>query len=143
MKMSATLRNSLEKNDARVQTDGNSRMLAIPSRPDGYGSSVNGGELLLLSLATCFCNDIYREAGKKDIAISEVEVTASCEFGPEGEPGTDFRYKVFVTSNASEKEIRDLIRHTDKMAEIHNTLRKGVKIMLEHQEAIVPQKEPR
>lgn len=137
--MSATLRNSLEKNDARVQTEGNSRILTIPSRPDGYGSAVNGGELLLLALATCICNDIYREAGKKNIAISGVEVTASCEFGPEGEPGSDFRYKVFVTSNASEEEISDLINHTDKMAEIHNTLRTGVQVTLEHKEA-VPQR---
>ncbi len=67
MKMSATIRNSLEKNDIRVQTSGNSRILTVPSKPDGYGSAVNGAEFLLLSIATCFCNDIYREAGKRNI----------------------------------------------------------------------------
>lgn len=129
--MSATIHNSLEQNDIRVQTNGNSKILTIPSKPDGYGSSVNGGELLLLSLATCICNDIYREAGKRDIAVSEVEVNASCEFNGEGEPGTGFRYKVFVNSKASDEEIAELIRHTDGIAEIHNTLRKGVEIVLE------------
>lgn len=129
--MSATIRNRLEQNDVRVQTNGNSKIITIPSKPDGYGSSVNGGELLLLSLATCICNDIYREAGKRDIAVSEVEVHASCEFNGEGEPGTGFRYKVFVNSKASEEEIADLIRHTDSIAEIHNTLRKGVEVTLE------------
>lgn len=129
--MTASIRNSLEKNDARVQTNGNSRTLTIPSKPDGYGSAVNGGELLLLSIATCFCNDIYREAGKRDIAISEVEVTASCEFNAEGEPGTNFTYKVFVQSNASAEEISRLIKHTDRIAEIHNTIRTGTPIKLE------------
>ncbi len=131
MKTSATLRNSLEKHDVRVQTNGNSRILTIPSKPDGYGSAVNGGELLLLSIATSFCNDIYREAGKRNIPVSEVEVTASCEFGPEGQPGTNFTYKVFVKSNAPEEEIKELIRHTDRIAEIHNTIRQGTAIKLE------------
>jgi uncharacterized OsmC-like protein len=139
MKISASLRNSLEKNDIRVQTNGNSRMLTIPSKPDGYGSAVNGGELLLLSIATCFCNDIYREAGKRDIAVSEVEVTATCEFNAEGEPGTNFRYKVFVKSNASEKEISDLIKHTDSIGEIHNTIRQGTTITLD---VAKPEKKP-
>lgn len=131
MKMSATIRNRLEQNDVRVQTNGNSKIIIIPPKTDGYGSSVNGGELLLLSLAACICNDIYREAGKRDIAVSEVEVNASCEFNGEGEPGTNFRYRVFVNSKASEEEIAGLIRHTDSIAEIHNTLRQGVEIILE------------
>lgn len=84
--MSATILNKLEKNDARVQTNGDSRILIIPSKTSGYGSAVNGGELLLLALATCFCNDLYREAGKKNIAVSEVEVTASAEYDEEGLP---------------------------------------------------------
>jgi uncharacterized OsmC-like protein len=84
-----------------------------------------------LSIATCFCNDIYREAGKRNIAVSEVEVTASCEFGPEGEAGTNFTYKVFVKSNAGEEELKDLIKHTDRIAEIQNTIRKGTPIKLE------------
>lgn len=129
--MSATIRNSLEKNEVRVQTNGDSRVLTIPSKPDGYGSAVNGGELLLLSIATCFCNDLYREAGKRDIAVSEVEVTATCEFNTEGEPGVNFRYKVFVKSKASKEEISDLIKHTDEIAEIHNTIRQGTHITIE------------
>lgn len=129
--MSATVLNKLEKNDVRVQTNGDSRILIIPSKPSGYGSAVNGGELLLLALATCFCNDLYREAGKMDIAVSEVEVTASAEYGEEGEPGKNFRYKVRVKANTSADGIKELISHTDRMAEIHNTLRKGVDIILE------------
>lgn len=129
--MSATISNSLEKNDVRVQTNSDSRIIIIPSKRSGYGSAVNSGELLMLSIATCFCNDIYREAGKRNIGISEVEVTAWGEFNTEGEPGRNFRYKVRVKSNAPEIEIQDLIRHTDNIAEIHNTIRKETEIILE------------
>ncbi|HEX2921693.1 MAG TPA: OsmC family protein [Bacteroidales bacterium] len=129
--MSATISNKLEKHNVRVQTEGNSRVLIIPPKASGYGSSVNGGELLLLAIATCFCNDIYREAGKRNIAISEVEITASAEFDNEEEPGKNFKYKVRVKAKASDEEIKDLIRHTDRIAEIHNTIRQGVPVDLE------------
>lgn len=130
--MSATIVNKLEKNDVRVQTNGDSRKLIIPSKTSGYGSAVNGGELLLLALATCFCNDLYREAGKRDISVSEVEVTASAEFDEEGQPGKNFRYRVRVEAKASDEEIAELIRHTDSIAEIHNTLRNSVRVELEN-----------
>ena len=65
MKVTATVENSLKKNVVSVQTNGNSQQISIPSKSTGYGSSVNGGELLCVALATCFCNDIYREAKKK------------------------------------------------------------------------------
>lgn len=65
MKISATLINSSNINDVTVTTESSQKKIAVPSKADGFGSSVNGGELLFLSLATCFCNDTYREAAKK------------------------------------------------------------------------------
>ncbi len=84
----------------------------------------------MLSLATCFCNDIYREAVKRNIMISAVEVTFAGEFGGEGEPGYNFSYKTNVVSDAPAPVIEELIRYTDEVAEIHNTLRKGLNITL-------------
>ncbi|WP_332369742.1 OsmC family protein [Spirosoma telluris] len=88
------------------------------------------GELLLLSLATCFCNDIYREAGKRNLVVSGVEVVFTGEFGADGEPGSNFTYTTNVTSDAPAAEIEALIKHTDQIAEVHNTLRKGLSIRL-------------
>ena len=102
----------------------------MPPKPNGSGSSVNGGELLLLSLATCFCNDIYREAAKMNIRVKSVEVTAMAEFGAEGEAGSNFRYMADVVADASPEDITALIEHTNNVAEIHNTLRKGVSVSL-------------
>ena len=86
---------------------------------------------MLLALATCFCNDIYREANKRGIGISSVEVLCEGEFGGEGEPGYNFKYRSNVVADASAKQIEDMVNHVDKIAEVHNTLRRGVDVKLE------------
>ncbi len=48
--------------------------ITIPPKASGFGSSASGGELLMLALATCYCNDIYREAAKMGIELTDVEV---------------------------------------------------------------------
>ena len=130
MKITATIKNGLRQNDVTVATEGNLKTIAIPSNPNGQGSSVNGGELLFLSLATCFCNDLYREAVRKKIKIESVEVTVAGEFGKEGDPASNISYKVNIQSQASKNEIMELIQYVDTVAEIHNTLRKGVNVSL-------------
>jgi len=130
MKISASIKSKFKQHDILVRTDSSTKKMQISPKSSGYGSSVNGGELLLLSLATCFCNDIYREAGKRNLEISGVNVIFKGEFGAEGEPGSNFTYKVKVTSKAAASEIEELIKCTDKLAEIHNTLRKGIEIKL-------------
>ena len=74
----------------------------------------------------CFCNDI---TGKKK-NYPGVNVVVKGEFGAEGEPGSNFTYRVNVTADASEAAIDELIRYTDNIAEIHNTLRQGLAITL-------------
>jgi len=130
MLMSATVKSSFNKHDVEVQTNGAAKSMLIAAKSTGYGSSINGGELLLTALATCFCNDIYREAAKRNITVNGVEVEVTGEFGAEGEPGFNFQYKAKVDSNALQSEIDDLIVHTDQVAEIQNTLRKGLNITL-------------
>lgn len=130
MKVSAAIKNKFNQNEIIVQTNGDAKEIKISPKPAGYGSSVNGAELLLLSLATCFCNDIYREANKRNISVSEVEIVFTGDFGGEGESGTNFQYRVNVKSDAASEEIEELIKYTDNIAEIHNTLRKGLNITL-------------
>ena len=129
MQISASIESSLDRHNVTVKTNDNSKQLNIPPKSTGLGSSVNGGEFLLLSIATCFCNDIYREAAKRNLTISNVEIVCTGEF-EEGEPGSNFTYKVNVISDAPAHEIEDLVKYTDKIAEIHNTLRQGLAITL-------------
>ncbi len=130
MTISATLINRARANDATVETDGNKKRITIPARATGQGSSVNGGELLFLALATCFCNDLYREAVRRNIILKSVQVTVSGNFGKDGEPASNITFTADVESDASEKEIAGLIADVDKVAEVHNTLRKGVSVSL-------------
>jgi len=130
MKISATIKSANNQHDVTVQTNDAAKQLNIPVKATGYGSSANGGELLTLALATCFCNDIYREAAKLNIPVTNVEVTCSAIFGAEGEAGTNFTYHVNVTSPVPQADLDALIEHTDKVAEIHNTLRQGAGVTL-------------
>lgn len=130
MTISATLKNGSGKNETTVDTDGKKKSIVIPAKPDGQGSSVNGGELLFLALATCFCNDLYREGARRGIVLNSVEVTVSGFFGKEGEPASNIAFKVDVQSDAPEQAIDALISDVDRIAEIHNTLRHGATVTL-------------
>lgn len=130
--MSASVKSSFNQHTVFVETNGDSKAIGIKAKANGYGSSINGGELLLLALATCFCNDIYREAVKRKIAVSEVEVICSGEFGSEGEPGKNFIYKAKVIADSPGEIIDEMIRYVDSIAEVHNTLRKGINIKLQN-----------
>ena len=130
MEISATVKNSPSKHEVEVRTDSATRALAIPPKPTGNGSAVNGGEFLMLALATCYCNDLYREATRLGIPLDGVEVEASAEFAGVGLAAANIRYRASVTSSAPHSAIADLLRQTDAVAEIHNTLRAGVAVEL-------------
>lgn len=131
MKISASIKSSFQLHEANVETENNKKIISITPKTEGYGSSINGGELLFLSLATCFCNDLYREATKRNIKIDTLEIIVSGEFGGEGEPAKNITYKVQVQAKEhSDAQIYDLIEKVDKIAEIHNTLRKGINVEL-------------
>lgn len=121
--------------EAVIRTGDHEQHIPIPARETG-GSSVNGGELLCLAMATCYCNDVYREAASRGITVHEIEVEAHARFGDPGEPAVDVRYHVRVEADAAEHDIRALLLHTDTVAEIQNTLRQGVPVRLGHVEAI-------
>lgn len=87
--------------------------------------------MLFLALATCYCNDIYREAAKRDIEVDRVEVEVTGNFEAEGKPGSNIVYRAKVDAKASPEEIRELLSHTDTVAEIQNTLRVGTAVKLE------------
>ena len=137
MKISAQVSNQKGTHEARVITNDRSQHIAIAPKLEGTGSSVNGGELLFLALATCYCNDIYREAARRNIEVRRVDVTVEGEFGGPGEPARSVTYRARVTAQASEEDIRALMRYTDGVAEIQNSLRSGVPVELVEVEAVV------
>ncbi len=130
MKITAHVDNSEGQHHVVLTTNDNPHAITIPPKDTGFGSSANGGELLFLALATCYCNDIYREAAKRNLKIDSVEVEVTGEFGAEGEPAQEITYRPQIHAKGSEEELRALMEHTDTVAEIQNTLRVGRPVTL-------------
>lgn len=103
----------------------------------GMGLGFNGGELLFLALAACFTNDLYREARRMGVELEATDVRVVGEFPEEGAPGRDLRYDVRVEARgADEATLRRLVEQTDRVAEIHNTLRAGTPVALGRVEVV-------
>jgi organic hydroperoxide reductase OsmC/OhrA len=136
MKISAQVENRRGEHHVTLQTGDQTHSIEIPPKAEGLGSSANGGELLFLALATCYCNDIYREAARRGITVSKVEVQVQGEFGAAGEPAKNVTYRARVTAQASEEQIKALMRDTDRVAEIQNTLRSSTPVVLAEIQAV-------
>jgi uncharacterized OsmC-like protein len=129
MKFSAKVQNDSGYHEVILKAGEKEQTLSIAPKPTG-GSSVTGGELLFLALATCFCNDIYREAAKRDIKVKSVDVEVSGDFAAEGKPASNIVYHAKVDADASDEKIQELIKYTDSVAEVQNTLRVGTPVTL-------------
>ena len=131
MRIVANVANAFNTPSIQVATDGVVQAISIPPKPSGFGSAVNGGELLFLALATCYCNDLYREAFARGMKIEAVEVEVSGDFGGRGEPAKEISYRAKVQSDASDADISLLLAETDRVAEIQNTVRNGCAVTFE------------
>jgi hypothetical protein len=69
--------------------------------------------------------------------VERVEVEVTGEFGAEGEPARNVTYGAKVWAHAPDETIRDLMTHTDQVAEVQNTLRSGAPVTLSRIETVV------
>lgn len=127
----AHILNSCGSHQVTLATNDNAHSIVIPPAPGGFGSRARGGELLFLAMATCYCNDIYREAARLNITVHSVEVEVTGDFaGVPGNVAENVVYTAAVEADASEEEILALMHHTDTVAEIQNCLRQGISVQL-------------
>jgi organic hydroperoxide reductase OsmC/OhrA len=131
MKIAASVSNTVSGHTLEVETDGRMQSIAIAPKTASRGSSVNGGKLLFAALATCFYNDLYREAAKRGLEVHDVKVEVTGIFGNPGEPENNITYRVRVDADAPQGTIDDLFRTADTLTEIQNTLRAGCAVRLE------------
>ena len=130
--ISVQVQNRRDSHQIELTTNSNVHSIIVPPR-----SSANGGELLFLALATCYCNDIYREAGKRNIVVRSVQVEVSGTFGDApGSTAENLSYRATVEAEASQQDIEALMRYTDTVAEIQNTIRLGIPVTLAEIHAI-------
>ena len=71
------------------------------------------------------CNDLYREAERLGIEIDGCEVTATAHFNGIGLAAESVTYAARIESRASPEQMQHLLSETDRLAEVHNTLRAG------------------
>jgi uncharacterized OsmC-like protein len=137
LQIAAHVENSEAAHQITLTTNNNSHSITIAPKSTGFGSSANGGELLFLALATCYCNDIYREAAKRNIVVKSVQVDVAGEFDPApGSVAQNITYNATVEAEASEADILELMWYTDTVAEIQNTLRRAMNVTLVSAKAI-------
>lgn len=136
MKIRASVQSGEGQYQVRLQTGEHVHSIEIPPKGDGSGASVNGGELLSLALATCYCNDLYREAGKRGVKVESVEVEVESDFEAEGAAAKSIVFRARVAAQAGEDEIRALMKDTDRVSEIQNTVRAGTPVILKDLEVI-------
>jgi len=93
-----------------------------PVTGGGGGLGFNGGQLLYLSIAACWSNDLYREAATRGITLHRVAVDVDGDFPGRGAASTEIRVEVEVEGDADEPALRELIAEVERVAEIPATL---------------------
>lgn len=111
-----------------------------PEQAGGLGLGYSGGELLLLSIGACYCNDIFREAAKQGITVKSVQITVEADWGGEPVRAQNVTFSAKVEAEATEEDIRALMEHTDGVAEIPNSLRLGTPVHMTNIQAVSVQK---
>lgn len=96
----------------------------------GLGLGFNGGELLLLAIGGCYSNDVFREAQKRGVSVKSLQVTVRADWGGDPVRAQNVSFAVAVEADGTEAEILDLMKHTDRVAEVPNSLRWGAEVKL-------------
>ena len=91
MEISAALINAPGSHRVDLRTGSGEHILEGIEPKAGGGSATNGGEFLMLALATCFCNDLYREALRLGVTLEEVQVEAVADFAGVGLAASNVR----------------------------------------------------
>jgi putative redox protein len=107
-----------------------------PVQAGGMGLGFNGGELMLLAIGGCYCNDVFREAAKLGMVIKNVQVDVQADWGGDPVRAQTVTYSARIEAEASEADILALIKQTDRVAEIPNSLRLGTLVTLTEAQAI-------
>lgn len=94
----------------------------------GGGLGFNGGQLLYLSIAACWSNDLFREAATMGVDLDGVELTVDGDFPARGSGSTPITVDLVVRSGAPEDKVRELIAEVERVAEIPRAIRDATPI---------------
>jgi organic hydroperoxide reductase OsmC/OhrA len=100
------------------------------------GIGFNGGELLLLAVGACYCNDLFREAQRLQVDVKNVHIDVEADWGGDPVRAKNVSFSVHVEGGSPKPEIEELIHHVDRVAEIPNSLRLGTEVSLSRYEIV-------
>jgi hypothetical protein len=81
MEISARVVNKWREPEVLLSTEGREQSLQVPPKQEGSGSSVNGGELVFLALATAFAARIKEQSAlAKNMHIQNIQPGSSARF---------------------------------------------------------------
>lgn len=101
-----------------------------PAEAGGGGLGFNGGQLLNLAVAGCVSNDLFREAARRGITVHRVRVRVTSDYAGEPPVSTPITYEVEIEGDSHSGVLESLVRETDTLAEIPNSLRQGTEVIL-------------
>jgi putative redox protein len=99
-----------------------------PVAAGGGGLGFNGGQLLYMSIAACWSNDLYREAATMGIELDGVVITVDGDFPTRGSGSSPITVDAVVRSSAPEERVRELIEEVERVAEIPRAIRDATDI---------------
>ena len=124
------LRNIRGRPAAIGTADGHTLVVDRPADGGGDGLGFSGGELLYLAVAGCVSNDLFREARRAGIALDTVRIRVSGSFDGDPAVSGEISYEVELEADAPAEQLRELIEHVDRIAEIPNSLRSATQVRL-------------
>jgi uncharacterized OsmC-like protein len=107
-----------------------------PLSAGGRGFGFNGGQLLYMSIAACWCNDLYREAATLGIELSRVAVRVDGDFPARGSASSPIEVHVEVEGVAPEERLAELVRIVEDVAEIPCSIRQGTPVTVVEQRVV-------
>jgi len=93
-----------------------------PAAAGGGGLGFNGGQLLYLSIAACWSNDLYREAATMGIELDGVEISVEGAFEGRGSASGPIMVDVLIHTSETEERVRELISEVERVAEIPRSI---------------------
>jgi uncharacterized OsmC-like protein len=107
-----------------------------PVAAGGAGLGYSGGELLLLAVGACYCNNLFSAAHERGIPIARVEIEVTGDW--DGEPIVLQRVALSasVEADASQAEIQELMAHASQVSAVGNSLGRGVPVTLVSVQAV-------
>jgi uncharacterized OsmC-like protein len=83
-----------------------------------------------LSIAACVSNDLYREAATQGIRLDRVAVEVDGDFQARGAPSTPISVTVEIEADAGDATIDALLAEVGRVAEIPNSLRGTIPVVI-------------